>query len=503
MEYLGDGASYADDDWDVVMPPPFVVVRDEESDANVQEDKHRDDVSDHDGWLMVEHRGDDNVSATSLLLVRDEPTHADGDISVVRADVHLGNDEGENPAGVDDQSEQHEVDEEDEEDGGDYQRTCSREYISNGEDEWDLERIVNRRRTKQPQRRFDEDGNAYVDVHEYLCKWKGYDAPTWESRQDVEDVGYVALLDAYDAAHCSGAHNLKEKEAAADTETDGPKRRQHAVVSGTVEQLVTTSLILTTVCRICAKAGLELTRYAHIAFNPFWEMMFLLQWCKGKAYLSPRVAFYSARFAGGAAPVPAEGRPHKTEGRLNIGSAKFLASLPTFTQSTSNRSKTLTPEKAKLFALDRVFVVYLSLAATPEWNHNRTEEDANTVNRKAAKLGAQLEALVAGANPRLFAQPANMGPLNILLPLWVVHCRPLSNYEHQRCPPKWLTPAPPCVPLSTLLGDDANDDSGFNSDDSAKRAAQQGVAKLHREKRPKRVSKPKGSRQSDLRKAFQ
>ena len=97
--------------------------------------------------------------------------------------------------------------EEEEEEGmGGY--TFSREATAT-EEEWLLERIVSRRVVRSGKggsdyKEFYDDfgekktGMMEAGRVEYLCKWKGYVEPTWETRELMEDEGFVRELRAFD-----------------------------------------------------------------------------------------------------------------------------------------------------------------------------------------------------------------------------------------------------------------------------------------------------------------
>lgn len=88
--------------------------------------------------------------------------------------------------------EQPEVDEEgwEEEEGMGAQSYSTRDYAED-DAEWVLESLLRRK----PARR-DGDGSRWV----YLCKWKWFAEPTWESRTLLEEEGYSAQLDAFDTS---------------------------------------------------------------------------------------------------------------------------------------------------------------------------------------------------------------------------------------------------------------------------------------------------------------
>ena len=58
-------------------------------------------------------------------------------------------------------------------------------------DDWVLEAILARRANKA----YRGGGGEW----EYRCKWRGYEEPTWELREALEDAGWIPQLDAYDA----------------------------------------------------------------------------------------------------------------------------------------------------------------------------------------------------------------------------------------------------------------------------------------------------------------
>ena len=95
--------------------------------------------------------------------------------------------------GVGADEDQH-LDEEDEE-YIDYGEEEKEEAIGSREptdfDDWMLEAILARRANKA----YREGGGEW----EYRCKWRGYEEPTWELREALEDAGWIPQLDAYDA----------------------------------------------------------------------------------------------------------------------------------------------------------------------------------------------------------------------------------------------------------------------------------------------------------------
>lgn len=64
-------------------------------------------------------------------------------------------------------------------------------------DDWKLETILKRRLNKE------KEGGLWI----YLCKWKGHEEPTWETREVMEDAGWIAEVDAFDAKGKLGDEN--------------------------------------------------------------------------------------------------------------------------------------------------------------------------------------------------------------------------------------------------------------------------------------------------------
>lgn len=79
------------------------------------------------------------------------------------------------------------------------------------EEEWIIERILDRRFIKGGKGGdyavfYDDFGNKETGMlnpgHlEYLCKWKGYVEPTWETKELLEDEGFLRECRSYDDAH--------------------------------------------------------------------------------------------------------------------------------------------------------------------------------------------------------------------------------------------------------------------------------------------------------------
>ena len=89
--------------------------------------------------------------------------------------------------------------------GYEYSRECT------DEDDWELERILDRRLLRDKKR--DSDYKDFYDDFgerktgmlaagrwEYLCKWKWYAEPTWETKELLEDEGYILEVRGFDDA---------------------------------------------------------------------------------------------------------------------------------------------------------------------------------------------------------------------------------------------------------------------------------------------------------------
>ena len=85
-----------------------------------------------------------------------------------------------------------------------------------GEDEWILEEILGRRKSKGPKSvsaRIDEVAAAYdegvlsahqpigQDQWEYKCKWKYYREPTWETKALLQEEGFGGVVEKFDSEH--------------------------------------------------------------------------------------------------------------------------------------------------------------------------------------------------------------------------------------------------------------------------------------------------------------
>lgn len=106
-------------------------------------------------------------------------------------------------------------------------------------DDWILEKILKRKvdkekKKKQQQQSISTAASAALAAADcptssgggggacwlYLCKWKHYAEPTWESREDLEEAGHIKLLDDFDTSRLpappvvhAGAVNPMSKEA--------------------------------------------------------------------------------------------------------------------------------------------------------------------------------------------------------------------------------------------------------------------------------------------------
>jgi hypothetical protein len=181
----------------------------------------------------------------------------------------------------------------------------SREY-SNGsaDDEWILECILRRRVLRSPaasyhhRKQFDDDSGCEVvaethTMYEYLCKWKWYSEPTWESRVVLEDLGLVSQLNAFDAMLRLGNSNTSEST------TDSLPRRVRA---GDVQHILGVSSIMASIKQqFCAankkcssRNQLVFLRYAEV-LNRELEERFLHRWRAGLGHITPTVLFHGTR----------------------------------------------------------------------------------------------------------------------------------------------------------------------------------------------------------------
>jgi hypothetical protein len=96
------------------------------------------------------------------------------------------------------------------------------------EEQWILEKILKKRRIRQEvlsaEDRYDDDGKATegVNAYEYLCKWKWYDEPTWETGTLLEEEGFGAAVKAF----LEGQQAASAKDARP-FRFGGPKRTAH------------------------------------------------------------------------------------------------------------------------------------------------------------------------------------------------------------------------------------------------------------------------------------
>jgi hypothetical protein len=136
------------------------------------------------------------------------------------------------------------------------QSTFSREYTPE-EEEWILEEIL--------KRRIDKETASYV----YLCRWKWYREPTWESRALLEDEGYVNRLNEFD-------HKIVAKGLSASVASQ-KKASSPPVMRSLVEMLPE---LLNTVEVEASKYGWKVSKFApvenrelHRNFVQKWNMM--------------------------------------------------------------------------------------------------------------------------------------------------------------------------------------------------------------------------------------
>lgn len=480
-EYTGDGAAYADDDWDVVAPstngPQGLICHDTGgTEGDSHDDAAQPDEENDDGWLVVDALASSTGSFVDAVVA--------GMITSVGSCVQAANEDI--PVKIDSHSDEEEEEEDEEacegaEDGEFTQQSRS----GTGDEEWVLEHLIKRRRAKHPVARLDEDGHDYMDVHEYLCKWKWYDECTWEARQTIEDLGHVGLLDDFDYNHRSDTQTFKQlKPASAEATRQRAPKHHHGVQPGLVEQLIQTAVILDALVRICSRAKLHLMRYAPILPFAPCEETFLSRWANNSKWYHPRIAFGTMRLAS----VEYSGGP------LNVSTHRFRQALPAC-RSTAQLSTNLTNGKASLFAADGYFLVYLILDS----------------RRVVSSVGAphavnELPQQMDGAAPHL----PRVAPHECCLPLWVVRCRGLFEYEKLNPRQMALCDPPERMNLSDLIGNgttDTNELSDYTGD-KEEMQQRQGVVKMrssagevyYKAKRTKKQTKPKGAfRQSDLR----
>lgn len=182
----------------------------------------------------------------------------------------------------------------------------SREFSNaSADEEWILEQILKRRplRCTYHQKVYDEDDGLEVvpatnTQYEYLCKWKWYAEPTWESRTVLEDeLGLVAQITSFDetllkrhTTHHSSSSNSR------------PISRFGA---GDVQRIVGIANIMAAIQQQFTAANtssgksshpntFSLLRYAEV-LNREVEERFLHRWRAGLDDVTPRVLFHGTR----------------------------------------------------------------------------------------------------------------------------------------------------------------------------------------------------------------
>ena len=117
-----------------------------------------------------------------------------GDAAISGPHPAVGTEEDDEDYNEEEEEEEDQYDEED-----DFPTMGSRDMTD--PDDWVLEAILKRRMNKE-----DPAGGPWI----YLCKWKGHDEPTWETREVMEEAGWIPQLDAFDARGVH--HNMKKQK---------------------------------------------------------------------------------------------------------------------------------------------------------------------------------------------------------------------------------------------------------------------------------------------------
>lgn len=163
----------------------------------------------------------------------------------------------------------------------------SREYSDQTSDEeWVLENILKRRVVKGAAATRDDDGNVHP-THEYLCKWKWYAEPTWESRGAVEELGYVAQLDAFD---------FERLPAKCVKLNPGGNEKKNVARAGLLEETLGGEDFFRRVLRIFANEDMGIISYAPVG-NKDLESQFLRKWSQCPAGFTPAILFHGTRAA--------------------------------------------------------------------------------------------------------------------------------------------------------------------------------------------------------------
>jgi hypothetical protein len=492
-EYRGDGAAYADDadGWEYVDAPrvPHAVSSAEPpnispngalissppldnvgehvpqtetlsllDNAATSADVYEEDFAAGDeGWLVVDVNGDGRASVAT-------------DCAFSTATPATEHDEGEEED--DEEAEEEEAEVEEEEDAGGEVRGMSRE-CSNADDDWVLETILKRRRAKQPVRRVDDDdgGREYLDVHEYLCKWKWYDEPTWESRQAIEELGHVERLDAFDADHRSDHQGKKPSEVSfvKDTALSFAKKGSRFPL-GSLEGFIGTSVILNAIIQASISARFRVERVAPVSQSAIVEFQFLWLWRENFGGLAPRVVY---------SRIPLH--QLSTCDQLNrvlpmtIHDAK-VRNYMTWTSRNCEKER---------------FLAYIILAPNGATRHQDATASLATYHA--------ISALVKDYVPH--ASFSSIAPWLLAVPMWLVEGRALSSAESSAAPRE----TPTRLSVDQLMGG-SEDETAQNESPPTGR----GVVKMrsadgevyYKQKRAKKPTKPVGSlrnQQSTLR----
>jgi hypothetical protein len=412
-----------------------------------------------DGWLVVDVNGDGRASAAT-------------DCAFSTATPATEHDEGCEEEDDEEAEEEEAAEEEEEENVGGEVRGMSRE-CSNADDDWVLETILKRRRAKQPVRRVDDDdgGKEYLDVHEYLCKWKWYDEPTWESRQAIEDLGHVERLDAFDADHRSDHQGKKPSEVSIvkDTALSFAKKGSRFPL-GSLEGFIGTSVILNAIIQASISARFRVERVAPVSQSAIVEFQFLWLWRENFGGLAPRVVY---------SRIPLH--QLSTCDQLNrvlpmtIHDAK-VRNYMTWTSRNCEKER---------------FLAYIILAPNGATRHQDATASLATYHA--------ISALVKDYVPH--ASFSSIAPWLLAVPMWLVEGRALSSAESSAAPRE----TPTRLSVDQLMGG-SEDETAQNESPPTGR----GVVKMrsadgevyYKQKRAKKPTKPVGSlrnQQSTLR----
>jgi hypothetical protein len=350
---------------------------------------------------------------------------------------------------------------------------------SNADDDWVLETILKRRRAKQPVRRVDDDdgGKEYLDVHEYLCKWKWYDEPTWESRQAIEDLGHVERLDAFDADHRSD-HQGKKLSAdglstfpAKDTAISYAKKGL-CFPLGSLEAFIGTSTILSAIVPASISARFRVERVAPVSQSAIVEFQFLWLWRENFGRFAPRVVY---------SRIPL----------YQLCTCDQLNRVLPMTVSDAKVRNGMT-WTSRTYGTER-FIAYFILAPIGVTRHRDVIASLATYHA--------LSELVKDYVPH--SSFSNIAAWCLAVPMWLVEGRGLTSQESTSAPRE----TPIRLSVNELLGGGA-DEAKQSSD--APPPTGKGVVKMrsaegevyYKQKREKRPTKPVGSvrnQQSSLR----